>query len=218
MKIKFILLSALGLLAYINCHEKFTASTHNINENKSFLSLAVGDTAKTLTEILPNLPYEDKLKYALAMDIFYAKNHPGYVGGFNDGTEKPKPEIVDYYIKISLESDPSLDDLAKLNALVKEYNLDEKVPALQAMLFLEDAKKKLSEMLNDVSKELKFKYARAIEVDYGKSHPGFVGGFDDSAQEASEDKIVGFLKVFLESMPVYDDVDYLEELVKKYDL
>lgn len=219
MKIKFILLSALGLLVYINSHEKFTASTHNnINENTGFLSFAVGDAAKTLTEILPKLSYEEKLKYALAMDIFYSKNHPGYVGGFDDGTEKPKPELVDYYIKISLESDSSLDDSAKLDALVKEYNLDAKDPAPQAMLFLEDSKKKLSEMLNEVSKELRFKYAKAIEVDYGKSHPGFVGGFDDSEQEASEDKVIGFLKVFLESMPVYDDVDYLEELVKKYDL
>lgn len=215
MKIKFLLLSALGLIGYIYSHEKFTPSTHN----DSFLAgVGAADPAKTLSEILPNLSYDDKLKYALAMDLYYAKNHPGYVGGLDDGKGKPKPEIVDYYIKITLESDPSLDNLEKLDALVKEFNLNNPSPAPEAMLFLEDGKKKLSEMLNDVPKELKFKYARAIEVDYGKSHPGFVGGFDDSVKEASEDKIIGFLKVFLQSTPVYDDIDYLEELVRKYDL
>lgn len=213
MKIKFLLLSALGLIAYINSHEQYNSASLN----NSFLALTT-DPAKTLTEILSTLSYDDKLKYALAMEFYYVKNHPGYVGGLDDGTGKPKPEIVDYYIKMTLESDPSLDNLEKLDELVKEFNLNTPEPAADNITFLEDVKKKLSEMLNDVPKELKFKYAKAIEVDYSKSHPGYVGGFDDYSEGASEDIVIGFLKVFLQSMPVYDDIDYLDELVKKYDL
>lgn len=207
MKIKFILLSALGLLALIK------SSVVPFRENLEFLALAA-DGAKTLSEVLPSLDIKQKYIYALAMDLFYAKNHPGYVGGFNDSSKEADEALIDLFIKVKLETDPTLDDLDTLNALVKQFNLDEKS---QNLVLLAETQA-LSEILSTLTKEQKIKYARAIDLDYASGHPWYVGGFDDSDVEVSEEKVNSYIKVMLVSNPAYDNLDLLNQLVEKYKL
>jgi len=215
MKIKFILLSALSIFPFIFTHEISQDNQIQLSENFLSVSNFQKDNSESLTNILETLSYEQKIMYALAINRYYSKNHPGYVGGFEDYIRNPNDKLISNFIKMCLENDPSLNNIEKMEIILKEYNLNNE--KFQINVYLAE-KRKLSDVLNTLTKEMKYKYAHAIDLDYAHNHPGYIGGFDDSPDEVSEEKVILYIQTFLQSEPIYDDLDLLDELVKKFDL